>query len=62
MFDTFRYTLLGLVRSVDIMIWSLLFPLVMSTVFMMMFGPLDEMGAMEPDRKASCRERVYHDV
>ena len=50
MFDTFRYTLLGLVRSVDIMIWSLLFPLVMSTVFMMMFGPLDEMGAMEPLR------------
>ena len=59
MFETFRYTLLGLVRSPGIMIWSLLFPLVLSTVFMLMFEPLDDLAtspfealpvvAVEPD-------------
>lgn len=44
MFDTFRYTLLWLVRSPGIMIWSLLFPLVLSTVFVVMLGPLDDLG------------------
>lgn len=53
MFETFRYTLLWLVRSPGIMIWSLLFPLVLSTVFMMMFEPLDDSAPMEPLRVAA---------
>ena len=52
MWNTFKYTLLWLVRSPGILVWSLLFPLVLSTVFMLMFGPLEEMGQLEPLRVA----------
>lgn len=50
MLDTFRYTLLWLVRSPGIIIWSLLFPLILTSVFMLMFAPLDDIATIEPIR------------
>ena len=50
MWNTFKYTLLWLVRSPGIMVWSLLFPLVLTSVFIAMFGPLDDMAQLEPMR------------
>lgn len=52
MMATIKYTVLGLVRTGGIMVWSLGFPLVMLTVFAAMFGPLDEMGELEAVRVA----------
>ena len=51
MWNTFKYTLLWLVRSPDIMVWALLFPLVLTSVFIAMFGPLDDMAQLEPMRE-----------
>lgn len=45
MLSTIKYTFLALVRMPGIMIWSLLFPLVLMSVFSLMFSPLDDMGA-----------------
>lgn len=44
MLNTFRYTVLELIRIPGIVVWSLLFPLVLSSVFIFMFTPLDEMS------------------
>lgn len=52
MWNTFKYTLLWIARTPGIMIWALLFPLILSSVFMMMFGPLDETAEMDPVRIA----------
>lgn len=50
MFNTIKYTVIDLVRIPGIMIWALVFPLVLMSVFAMMFGPLDDMEDMEPIR------------
>lgn len=50
MFNTIKYTIIDLVRIPGIMIWALVFPLVLMSVFAMMFGPLDDMEDMEPIR------------
>ena len=50
MWNTFKYTLLWLLRNPGIMVWSLLFPLVLTSVFIAMFGPLDDMAQLEPLR------------
>lgn len=44
MFATFLTTLRELVRSPGIVVWALVFPLVLSGVFSLMFSPLDEQG------------------
>lgn len=44
MWNTFKYTVLALIRMPGVLVWSLGFPLILSTVFMMMFAPLDEMS------------------
>lgn len=48
MFNTIKYTLLELIRMPGILIWSLAFPLVLMSVFAMMFGPLDDMEDIDP--------------
>lgn len=50
MLNTIKYTVLELVRIPGIMIWALLFPLVLMSVFAMMFEPLNEMESMNPIR------------
>lgn len=48
MFNTFKYTLLWLLRTPGTMLWALLFPLVLASVFIMMFGPLDDQANFDP--------------
>ncbi|WP_242369801.1 ABC transporter permease [Adlercreutzia muris] len=48
MLNTLKHTLLTLVRAPELVVWSLAFPLVLMGVFSLMFGPLDEMAAMDP--------------
>lgn len=52
MLTTIRYTLASLVRLPEIIIWSLVFPIVLMSVFSMMFGPIDEMANLDPIRIA----------
>lgn len=55
--NTFRYTLLELIRMPGVLVWALAFPLILSTIFVFMFSPLDEQAqtttinlvAVEPD-------------
>lgn len=42
MWNTFKYTVITLMREKGIIIWVVLFPIVLSTVFSMMFTSLDE--------------------
>lgn len=48
MWNTFKYTILELVRMPGVLVWALAFPLILSTVFMMMFGPLDDQSEIDP--------------
>lgn len=48
MLNTIKYTLAELFRLPGIIIWSLAFPIILMTVFSMMFGPLDEMNYFDP--------------
>lgn len=43
-----KYTILELVRMPGVLVWALAFPLILSTVFMMMFGPLDDQSEIDP--------------
>lgn len=44
MLNTFKYTVLSLLREHDIVIWVMLFPLILSTLFNAMFVGLEETG------------------
>ena len=44
MLNTFKYTMLSIVRERDIVIWVILFPLILSTLFNAMFVGLEESG------------------
>lgn len=44
MLNTFRYTVLSLLRSPGVLVWLFVFPLAMSTIFMMMFAGIDSFG------------------
>ena len=48
MLNVFKGTLLALVRDKSIFIWLLAFPLILSTMFMLMFSNLDDTGQLEP--------------
>lgn len=48
MWNTFKYTILELVRMPGVLVWALAFPLILSTVFMMMFAPLDDQAEIDP--------------
>ena len=47
MFNVFKGALLALVREKSVFIWSLAFPLILSTMFVFMFANLDEAGALK---------------
>ena len=48
MFNVFKGALLALVREKSVFIWSLAFPLILSTMFVFMFANLDEAGSSSP--------------
>ncbi len=64
MFSTFRYTLVSLLRSSDVMVWALVFPLVLVCMFMTMFSSIDQeesydeaipLVVVQPDESADGR-------
>lgn len=57
MWNTFKYTILELVRMPGVLVWALAFPLILSTVFMMMFGPLDDQSEIDPIPPRRSRSR-----
>lgn len=42
MWASFKYSLLQLVRVPGVLIWTLVFPIVLGSLFVMMLGALDE--------------------
>lgn len=48
MLNTFKYVALSLVREKGILVWSLAFPIILSTCFMIMFAGLDAGDAVDP--------------
>ena len=59
MFNVFKGALLALVREKSVFIWSLAFPLILSTMFVFMFANLDEAGQFEPIPTAVVADENY---
>ncbi len=49
MWNTFKYTVLSVIRERNIIIWVMLFPLILSTVFNVMFRGIEEQDLSVPD-------------
>ncbi len=47
MLTTIRYALINLVKTPAILVWTLLFPLILSSVFMLMFSSIDELASQQ---------------
>lgn len=47
MLNTYRYTLIAFIRMPGIMIWALCFPLILATIFVAMFTPIEDMAAVD---------------
>lgn len=62
MFNVFKGTLLTLAREKAIFIWSLAFPLILSTMFVFMFSNMDDAGQFEPIRTAVVTDANYDDA
>lgn len=59
MWNTFKHTLLFLVREKNILIWALAFPLVLATLFNFMFANLDESTKFRPIPTALVADKAY---
>lgn len=59
MANTFKYLVLALVRDKDMMVWSLAFPIILSTCFIFMFAGLDSIGQTEPVRTVVVQDAAY---
>ncbi len=62
MWNTFKYTILSLVKEKNILIWSLMFPLIMSTLFFVMFSDLDSSLDFKPIPAAVVDDGNYQDA
>ena len=62
MLNVFKGTLVMLVRDKAIFIWSLAFPLILSTLFVFMFSHLDDAGQFEPVRTAVVANASYEEA
>lgn len=62
MLNVFQGTLVMLVRDKSIFIWSLAFPLILSTLFVFMFSHLDDAGQFEPVRTAVVANASYEEA
>lgn len=61
MANTFKYLVLSLVRNKGMMVWTLAFPLILSTCFAFMFAGLDGQGQTQPVRTLVVEDAAYHD-
>ncbi|MGI6105177.1 MAG: ABC transporter permease [Raoultibacter sp.] len=61
MWNTFKYTVISLMREKNVLIWALAFPLVLATIFNFMFANLDEASNFEPIAVAVVKDQAYED-
>lgn len=61
MLDTFKYTVLSMLRNKGILVWALAFPIVLSTCFLFMFGELDDLGDVEAIPTVVVTDEAYDD-
>ncbi len=62
MLNTIKCTVLTLLRTPGVMVWSLAFPLIMLGIFSMMFSSLDDMADMDPAPLAAVRPAADADA
>lgn len=62
MWNTFKYTLLFLTRERHVLIWALAFPLILATMFYLMFANLDEVYDLAPIPTALITDTNYEDA
>ncbi len=48
MLSTFKVTVISLLRNKAVIVWALIFPIILSTLFMMMFSELDKRSSYDP--------------
>ena len=59
MWNAFRGALAVLTRKTELAVWALIFPIILSTLFMFMFANLDESTAFEAVPTAVVADDVY---
>lgn len=59
MWNAFRGALAVLTRKSELVVWALIFPIIMTTLFMFMFANLDESTAFEPVPTAVVADDAY---
>lgn len=59
MWSIFKGALVTLSRTKELYVWALIFPLVLSTMFMLMFANLDDAASFEPVRTAVVDDAEY---
>ena len=57
--NTFKYTILSLIREKNVLIWAFAFPLVLATIFNFMFANLDEASNFEAVPVAVVKDAAY---
>lgn len=62
MYNVFKGAVLTLMREKSIFIWSLAFPLILSTMFVFMFANMDEAGQFEPIPTAVLADAQYEEA
>lgn len=61
MANTFKYLVKALVRDKGMMVWTLAFPIILSTCFIFMFAGLDDMGQEGAVRAVAVEDATYAD-
>ena len=62
MFNVFKGALMVLTRKRELFIWSLAFPILLSTMFMLMFANLDDATAFDPVATAVVADAHYDEA
>lgn len=62
MFNVFKGALMVLTRKRELFIWSLAFPILLSTMFMLMFANLDDVTAFDPVATAVVADAHYDEA
>ena len=60
--NTFKYTLLSLIKEKNVLVWVLAFPLILATLFYFAFGDLDESFSFKPIPTAVVEDGNYRDA
>lgn len=62
MWNVFKGTVFSLTRTKELFIWSLAFPIILSTMFMLMFSNLDDATSFEPIPTAIVEDENYEEA